>query len=253
MSDEPLADVTPLPLALRGRILTPAARLVENGLFLLQFLLFAALTFTPAVLGGLAATARLFPGNQALSFAPVVVGLGLTAGLGWLLGGRRLRKPWSTDYLFRRAQAELRQRSDALVGPHDPEAVFVEVIPRRNWGSIALQNAEDIGFLSLDSAGRRLLFEGDQKRYRIPAEAVADCAVKLMNPAEADDPRGVPVGLVLLRVRDRLGERELPLRPVRTVAGDPLGGNYVERAHELHRRVVEVCPQGRAEGIPAGA
>jgi hypothetical protein len=48
----------------------------------------------------------------------------------------------------------------------------------------------------------------------------------------------VPVGLVVTTFRDdRMGEREVPFLPRRTVAGDPLGGNYVERANELQRRI----------------
>jgi hypothetical protein len=252
MTDEPIAEVTPLPVAERGRVLTSTAKLMENGLFLLQFLLFAGVAFTPAILGGVAATQKLFPGNQTLSFAPVLAGLGLTGLLAWVLGGRMLRKPWSADYLFRKAQAELLRRPDTLVDPHTPEAIFVEIIPRRNWKQIALNNAEDVGLLHLDEDRRQLLLEGDQKRYRIPVPAIVSCEVELMNPSEADDPRGTPVGLVLLLVRDRLGERELPLRPVRTVAGDALGGNYVERAHELQRRILALCPAGRAELAPAG-
>jgi hypothetical protein len=239
MSDETIADIALVPLSQRGRVLTTSAKLLENGLFLFQFLLFTALTFAPATLGALVATWQLFPGNQALSFAPVVLGLGLTVGLGWVLGGCMLRKPWSADYLFHKARTELLQRPDTIVDPNDPEAIFVEVIPRRNWGQLALQNAEDIGFLLLDTSKRQVLFEGDNKRYRIPARAVLSCEVELMNPNEADDPRGTPVGLVVLKVRDRLGERELPLRPVRTGARDPLGGNYTERAHELQRRMAD--------------
>src|SRR5947209_1116197 len=205
MSDEAMADIAPVPLSLRGRVLTPSAKLLENGLFLFQFLLFLAITFVPAFLGGLLATWQLFPGNLALSFSPVLVGLGLTIGLAWVLGGRMLRKPWSADYLFRKARTELLQRPDVIVDPNTPEAIFVEVIPRRNWGQLALQNAEDIGFLHLDAQRRQLLFEGDNKRYRIPVRAVLSCDVELMNPNEADDPRGIPVGLVVLKVRDHLG------------------------------------------------
>jgi hypothetical protein len=43
--------------------------------------------------------------------------------------------------------------------------------------------------------------------------------------------------VVVLTVRDQMGERELPLRPMRTVGGDPLGTNYLERANELQRRI----------------
>jgi hypothetical protein len=247
MSDEALADIAAVPLSLRGRVLTPSAKWAENGLFLLQFLLCAAIAFAPAILGGLAASRQLFPGNQALSFAPVVVGLGLTAGFAWVLGGWMLRKPWSADYLFRKAQAELLQRPGLIVDPNMPEAIFAEVVPRRNWGQIALQNAEDVGFLHLDTKRHQLLFEGDNKRYRIPARAVISCSVELMNPSAAHDPNGTPVSLVILKVRDRLGERELPLRAVRTVAGDPLGGNYMERADELQRRIISALSEVRVE------
>jgi hypothetical protein len=243
MSHEPLADLAPVPLAFRGRVLTPSTKLLENGLFVFQFALFVAIAFAPAILGGLAATWQLVPGNPALSFTPVLVGLGSTAGLAWFLGGRMLRKPWSADYLFRKAQAQLCQRPDVTVDPSNHDAIFVEVVPRRNWGQIALQNAEDVGFLHVDADRRQLLFEGDNKRYRIPATSIVSCDVELMNPSAADDPRSTPVGLVVLKVRDRLGERELPLRPVRTVAGDPLGGNYMERAHELARRISSAFPE----------
>jgi hypothetical protein len=252
MSDPLLADLTLVPAALRGRVLTLSAKLLENGLFLLQFLLVGAIAFTPAILGGLAATGQLIPGNPALSFAPVLIGLGLTAGLVWVLGGRMLRQPWSANYLFRKAQAELLSRPDALVAKNTLEAIFVEVIPRRNWGQISLQNAEDVGFLHLDAQRRQVLFEGDQKRYRIPMEAILSCDVECMNPTDAEQRRGTPLGIVILRVRDSLGEREIPLRPVRTVAGDPLGGNYMERAHELQRRMLGICPEASVEPTFAG-
>jgi hypothetical protein len=253
MSDESIADITPLPVALRGRVLTSSAKLVENGIFLGQFLLFVIVAFAPAVLGGLAATKHLFPGNNALSFAPVLIGLGITAGLCWVLGGQMLRKPWSADYMFRKAQTELLRRKDAIVNPKMSEAIFVEVVPRRNWGQLALQNAEDVGFLHIDSQGRQLLIEGDHKRYKIPVEAIVSYDMELMNPKEADDERGTPVGLVVLKLRDQLGERELPLRPVRSVSGDPLGGNYVERAQELRERILEMCPARREEPAEASA
>jgi hypothetical protein len=207
----------------------------------------------PAILGGLAATRQLFPGNQALSFAPALIGMGLTAAACWFLGGMMLKKPWSADYMFRRAKAELLQRPDAVVATDVPEAIFVEVIPRRNWGSRALQNADDIGFLHLDAEGRQLLLEGDNKRYRIPAGAVLSCDVELMNPDAADDERATPVGLVVLKVRDKMGEREVPLRPVRTVAGDALGGNYMERANELWRRITDACPEAGCRETAAQA
>jgi hypothetical protein len=51
----------------------------------------------------------------------------------------------------------------------------------------------------------------------------------------------VAVGLVVRSVRDPLGPREIPIRPMRTVAGDPLGRDYVERASALQRRILDLC------------
>lgn len=143
------------------------------------------------------------------------------------------------------------QRPDAIVDVNCGDAIFVEVIPRRNWKQITLQNAEDVGLLRIDREQRQVLFEGDIKRYRIPAEAIVASDMELMNKNDANDPRSISVGIVVLTVRDRLGERELPLRPVRTVSGDPLGSNYVARAHELQRRILEVCSLAAEARTPA--
>ncbi len=234
MSADSDAIVSSVPARDRGRVLTPSTSLVENGLFLAQVLLFGAAGLAPAILGGLLATGQLLPNNN-LGFLPALVGLGLSAGAAWLLAGILLRSPWSSQYVFARTRAEFLRRSDAVVDPNHPEAIFTEIIPRRNWGQIMLQNAEDRGFLLIDAERRQLLFEGDFKRYRIPAHALIAGDVELMNESSAHDAQAIPVGLVVLKYRDELGERELPLRPVRTVAGDPLGTNHVERARELRR------------------
>jgi hypothetical protein len=251
MTDECIADIVPVPAPFRGRVLTTSTKLMENGIFLLQFLLLAACTFAPAIVGGLAATSHLVPGNTLLSFSPVLIGLAATAGLGWVLGGYMLRQPWSSRYMLHKTRAEFLGRQDPLVDANCPDAIFVEVIPRRNWGQITLQNAEDIGLLRIDPEQRGLLIEGDNKRYRIPAQSVVSCDVESMNSYEAKDPQAFPIGLVVLTVRDRLGDREVPLRPVRTVAGQRLGGNYMARAQELQRRILSICSASVQERMHA--
>lgn len=244
MAEESIADITPVPQRYRGQILTTSGKLAENGLFLFQFLLYTAIAFAPAVVGGIAATSwNLFPNNPNLNFSPVVVGLGLTFAVGWVLGGQMMRKPWSADFMFHRAQRAIAERPDTIVDANNEDAIYVEIIPRRNWSQVSLQNAEDVGFLHLDDQRGELLFEGDNKRYRIGVQQVISHSVELMNPSAANDPRATPIGLLVIKVRDRLGEREIPIRPVRTVAGDSLGGNYMERAHELQRRIANVLPQ----------
>jgi hypothetical protein len=254
MATVSIAEISAVPAPYRGKVLTASAKLIENGLYLFQFVLLLVLALVPALLGGLAATARLFPNNNALSFAPVIVGLALSGLSMWFLCGWMMKKPWSADYLFRRTQAALARRPDALADSNNPDAIFAEIIPRRNWRQLALNNAEDLGLLVVDGEGRQLIFEGDNKRYRIPAAALLGCNVELMNPDAQKDARDVPIGLVVVMVRDHLGEREVPLRPVRTVGGDPMGADYIERAHELQRRILSLIDAGARHGAiePAG-
>jgi hypothetical protein len=234
------AVVSRVPGPHRGRVLTRSTALIKNGLFLLQVLLTFGLSFVPSVLGFLAAR-QFFPNNKEVSFLPILVGLGVTVLLMWVLFGQLLRNPWSSQYVYHKTRSEFLQRPDAVVDPNNPDAVLVEVVPRRNWGALMLENAEDQGFLFADVDGGQLLFEGDQQRYRIPADALLSCEVKVMNKSSETDPRSVPLAAVVVTFRDeRVGEREVPLVPRRTVAGDTLGGNYVERAQALQQRILSL-------------
>ena len=107
-------------------------------------------------------------------------------------------------------------------------------------------HAEDVGLLLVDAEGQQLLFEGDNKRYRIPAHALTACGVEYMDhtPHNEVELPGVTVvlressaALTVLRAAGPSGERELPLRPLRTLGGDPLGTNYGQKADALRGRI----------------
>ncbi|HEV3260396.1 MAG TPA: hypothetical protein VG013_26305 [Gemmataceae bacterium] len=243
MAEESSAVVSRVPSPYGGRLLNLRTSLTKNGLFVLQVVVIFGGSFVPAVLGVVAGQ-RFFPKNTELSFLPVLAGLGLTALLLWLFIGQLLRNPWSSRYIYHKTRTEFLQRPDAIVDPNNPDAILVEVIPRRNWGQLMLENAEDQGFLLVDRERRQLLFEGDNQRYRIPARALISSEVEVMNKNSESDQRGVPVASAVITFRDdRVGKREVPLLPRRTVSGDTLGGNYVERAHELQRRILSLSAE----------
>lgn len=73
------------------------------------------------------------------------------------------------------ADSEFHSRADRIVSPDDQDAIFVEVVPRRNWGQLMLETATDVGYLLVDKSQRRVLFEGDRERYLIPGGAVVSC------------------------------------------------------------------------------
>lgn len=84
--------------------------------------------------------------------------------------------PNPNKWLRRIARQEISRRPDKVVDPHAPGVRFVEVVPKSNWTDTTLtENATDVGFLAVDLKNRLLCFEGDNERYRIPAQAIVKC------------------------------------------------------------------------------
>lgn len=88
-----------------------------------------------------------------------------------LISMRDLKNFW----LRHVARQEIKNRRDKLVDPDNLDSRFVEVVPKSNWGIKIPENATDIGFLSIDFQNKQILFEGDNERYCIPAEAIINC------------------------------------------------------------------------------
>ena len=107
-------------------------------------------------------------------------------------------------------KSELARRTGVLVEPNDPDALFVEVVPKLNWGKAMLDNASDIGLLLVDQARREVRFEGDKERWRVPAASITSCEVeKFVHGQGAGATR---LFYVVLRATRREGFWEVPLR-----------------------------------------
>jgi hypothetical protein len=81
-------------------------------------------------------------------------------------------------HVFRLTCDAIRSRADAWVAPEEPQATYVAIVPRKNWG--AFNTSSDRGFVMLDPARRRIVFEGILERYRIPASAIHSCELESM-------------------------------------------------------------------------
>jgi hypothetical protein len=90
-----------------------------------------------------------------------------------------------TRYFLWRFRREVRTRPDAVVPADDPDAIFIQVIPRTNWRTM-LENASDVGFLAFDEDRRLLLFEGDTERWIIPAAYVRSITIEDFCPTTID-------------------------------------------------------------------
>lgn len=75
----------------------------------------------------------------------------------------------------------IQARASAIVNPDDPDAVYVDVVPRKRWANVLSDSPSDVGFVKVDLASRTLLFEGVRQRYRIPGDALASCEVEPIN------------------------------------------------------------------------
>src|SRR5262249_20544202 len=115
----------------------------------------------------------------------------------------------ANSYLRRVARNQVRSRAERIVDPDDPNAVFVELVPRRNWSRLMLETATDVGYLVLDEGRREVLFEGDHERMRIPASTILSCETEHTLIGEGA-PGSMKYFFTVLEVEDGSASRELP-------------------------------------------
>lgn len=232
------ADITLIDELFAGRILSRKTVIIGNVLCLMPLVLM--------LVGlGLAGGAAYFgfaeddvnggmnPLSAGVSAFLVVIGIVIAAAAGYW-GMRNVTK-LANWYLRRVARREIKSRSDAIVDPDDPEALFVEIVPRRNWGKMMLETATDVGYLVVDERRREILFEGDEERMRIPGGAILSCKVEetIIGQGTTAD---MAYYFTIVRVQHGSGSRQLPF----AYRGDlgQLGARTREqRALHLRKRI----------------
>ncbi len=146
-----------------------------------------------------------------------LIALGMVAAIGSFLWNLFATNKLGGWVLQRRARAAVKARPDEIVDPDDPDALFVDIVPRAHWGKMMIENATDVGFLAVDDARRELRFEGDCERLRIPAAAILACWVQ-EDTIAAGTTGAISYAMLAVRVRAGKGVRELPFVPRGTIA-----------------------------------
>jgi hypothetical protein len=210
-----VASITPVEPAFAGRVMTRSTKLKMTAFSALALvLLFGGIGLM--AWGGVTAfpdkkdgAGEVSAGRKALGVSLLTAGGVLFVGaLGFVLFdvsflGHR--------YLKRVFHRELALRPSRLVEPDDPQALFVEVVPKTNWGKLQLDNAADVGLLRVDDGNREVLFEGDRERYRIPAAAIISCDIEFF--VEAEGAHGATqLFYVVLRAHHPTAFWEAPIR-----------------------------------------
>ena len=197
-----LAEITAVPKNEAGRILTQTNIWIATGLTLLPIL-----TGLVGLFGG-AGLAMHF------SDVPVLSGIfgvgGMLCAVLSVVALICFQQFLPSRFLRSRARGAFSRRSQPLVEADDPEAVFLDIVPRSNWGQTMLEPAEDVGFWRIDRSARELHFEGDKKRYRIPFDAVMSCEVEAIRLPSDDWGTSLYYATVLM-VDTPNGLREIPL------------------------------------------
>jgi hypothetical protein len=208
------AEITPLPEEHAGKILTRKTVLIASSLsfsILLGFFAGMGLLFW----GGMIA----FPDNPppaGVSSSATALGITLMSLGGiWLCFSLTMMLIDSSfffnRYIRRQLSREFTRRTSMLVDLNDLDALFVERVPKTNWGKMMLDNAGDIGLLVVDRSRREIRFEGDNERWRIPAEAITSCQFEEFVQRQGN--AKTRIFYVVLQANYRNGFWEAPIRP----------------------------------------
>ena len=196
-----LAEITPVPRQDAKVVLSPTNVAITTALILLPA--------AAGLIGGLGLIAlgvSLANVNQAITAACVLGGIGW--GVLCIVMLLRHQHYLASNYQLRVARTAFERRTGGVVNPGDPNARFVEILPRSSfakWGP-----ASDIGFLAIDPASRQLRLEGDAKRYVMPLESIISCEVEAVR-LESDQWGTDQYFVAVLTVNTESGVRDLPL------------------------------------------
>jgi hypothetical protein len=149
------------------------------------------LTRTNAILQTLIGVVTIFGGLGLAFLPPVIVNNVFAKPPDWLMGIAvctmmglmLLNLLWlllgfpnyvTMRFMRRQTHRAFDGRLNPALDLHDPELVFVDIVPPVNRGKQMMENASDIGFLKIDTSRRELIFEGDCERYWIPVESILE-------------------------------------------------------------------------------
>ena len=117
----------------------------------------------------------------------VLLGVGMLLGLAYAIFETFFISVIPARCYLRWLRERIAQRPDAVVAADDPDAFFVQHIPRKNWDVNFGENASDVGLLLLDHRNGLMKYEGDVERWIIPAECIGSLRLDSFTPSAGID------------------------------------------------------------------
>ncbi|MDB6065479.1 MAG: hypothetical protein JWR26_1687 [Pedosphaera sp.] len=238
MQQQVCADIKPVDPLFAGKVLTTKTKLIGSGL-VIAILVGCIAFIAMAVVGAMTA----FPDHPPVGgvstlakvFGEVLIGLGSIGGMWAFVLALTRPDYFATRYVRGVTMHQFARRPHPLVKPDDAGVLFVQIIPRANWGKVKLDDASDIGFLRVDREHGELLFEGDNEYYRIRGEAIVSCDVELFISGEGSH-GATKLYRVVLQVNDVSGLREIPIAQ-RGNVGKYRAKNRAKWARDLQQEI----------------
>lgn len=155
-------------------------------------------------------------------------------------------EPLANRYLIPVARESLPIRGDLPAHTKNAELLPVEVFDRRSWTAMAAR-ADDFGFLIADLQDRCLLFEGNQRRWRVPVAALRACRIEEATVGAHGDAASEKRYYVVIAAETDGEPWEAGLVPSRTQFGWPTSARRHAAARTLLERIEPLArPQAGA-------
>jgi hypothetical protein len=245
VSASDLAEIRTLQPPYYRQIMTTQTLVICNLLVLVPLLIHVAgLALALTVTFWWLNEAEQTPGLpiQAKSGFIAMIGVG---GVLWVTGGyMQLRNGTyvANRYLKSLTRRVIRARPDSLIDSEDPEAIFVEIVPRKNWGRMMIETASDVGLFKVDESRGELRFEGDRETYRVPGQAILWSEIEEVNFGGNIPGFSITIFPTVVVAETASGQWEAPV-VFRGDFGSLGAGKRRRRAMELRDKIQSIMPE----------
>lgn len=158
---------------------------------------------------------------------------------------------WAASYLIGVAKRRIRRRSAPLVKAFDEGTFAVELAERATWDAAA-PKVIDYGFMRVDAAGQRIVYEGNLERWSVPYGAVRLCKIEEVQfGTGGESATGQLRCFVVLVIQKQSGPYEIGLRVADKEMGKESDTRRMRQAVELYEYLVGAMAAAR-EPVAAG-
>jgi hypothetical protein len=140
----------------------------------------------------------------------------------------------SANHLIKTGRSRVTQRPSTLIKRFDETVFAVEMIQRETWEAVA-PKVVDFGFLIVDSASRRLLYEGNKERWIVPAGSIGKLKIEEVQYGTAgESATGQLRCFVVLTFQQQSGPFEIGMRVADKDPGKNTDARRMQKAVDLY-------------------